>query len=117
MIIEYTYKELKELFRSVEKSGKQRLHICGFIVFSQEIFKKQFSEHDRTYYVSSDNKAYQPNKGGYSIYGNCLDGKDLTVRLEQYMADELAGDNGWKVEKCYIDTDYLVGGKLAMVEI
>lgn len=111
MIIEYTYEELKKLFRSVEEAGRQRLHICGFIVFSQDSFRKEFSERDRTYYVSSDNKAYQAHKGGYSIFANCLDGKDLGVRLEQYMAEELGGQNGWKVERCYIDTDCIMGMK------
>lgn len=109
MIINYTYAELKNLFRQVEDAGKQRLHICGFIVFTNDSFKDDYSEHDRTYFVSSDNKAFQPHKGGYSIFANCLDGKDLGVRIEQYMAAEHGGKDGWKVERCYIDTEQIMG--------
>ena len=39
--------------------------------------------------------------GGYSIFGNCLDGTDQGVRLDWYMAEE-RDINGWKVEDCYI---------------
>ena len=31
-----------------------------------------------------------------------LDGSDKCVRLEAYMADEHGGENGWKIEKCYM---------------
>ena len=40
---------------------------------------------DRTYLVSSNNKAYQSGRLGYSIFGTCLNGKDLCVRLDAYM--------------------------------
>ena len=51
--------------------------------------------------ISSDNKAFWPNMGGYSIFGYCLDGTDQGVRLDYYMAEE-RDINGWKVEDCYI---------------
>lgn len=110
--IEYTYEELTNIFRTIESAGKEQLHLVGFIVFTEDSFTKPYSEEERTYIVSSDNKAFQPNKGGYSIYGNCLDGKDMCVRLERYMAKEKGGKDGWKVETCYIDADNLVGSKL-----
>lgn len=111
--IEYTYEELTSLFRAIEEKGKEQIHIVGYIVFTKDSFTKPYTEEERTYIVSSDNKAFQPNKGGYSIYANCLDGKDLCVRIERYMAKEKGGADGWKVEKCYIDADNLVGSKLA----
>ena len=40
--------------------------------------------------------------GGYSIYASALDGTDMGVRLEQYMADERGGKDGWKIERCYM---------------
>ena len=40
--------------------------------------------------------------GGYSIYGSALDGTDNGVRLEQYMWAEKGGENGWKVDYCYM---------------
>lgn len=109
-LVQYTYEELVNIFRMIEKSGKGKFHIVGFIVFTKDSFPKPYDETSRTYVVGSDNKAFQPNKVGYSIYGNCLDGKDMCVRLEQYMAVENGDKNGWAIERCYIDTDNL-GGK------
>lgn len=90
---------MKELFRKAERAGA---HVCGYITFMQDGFTVQYSERSRTYAVSSDNKAFQPNQGGYSIYGSCLDGTDPCVRLEQYMAAERGGEKGWSVERCYM---------------
>ena len=53
--------------------------------------------------MSSDNKAYRPNMGGYSIFGWAIDGSDPGVRLERYMAAEKGGPNGWKVDYCYME--------------
>ena len=40
--------------------------------------------------------------GGYSIFGSSLDGTDMHVRLDLYMADERGEKDGWKIERCYI---------------
>jgi hypothetical protein len=98
-VLEMSYGEMTDLFTAAERSKK---HITGYIVFSQDSFKSPYSEESRTYCVSSDNKAFIPNMGGYSIYGSCLDGTDQCVRLEQYMAAEKGGKDGWKVERCYV---------------
>ena len=98
--VEMTYAELTSKFREAERVGKE--HLQGYIVFSSDSFEKPYSEEARTYVVSSDNKAFQPNMGGYSIYGSSLDGSDKMVRLEQYMASEKGGKDGWKIEKCYM---------------
>ena len=97
--VELPYAKMKELFRKAERAGT---HVCGYITFMQDGFTVQYNERSRTYAVSSDNKAFQPNRGGYSIYGSCLDGTDLCVRLEQYMAAERGGEKGWSVERCYM---------------
>ena len=34
-----------------------------------------------------------------------MDGSDPCVRLEQYMAVEHGGRNGWQIERCYIKED------------
>lgn len=95
-----TYQELTNRFREAEKLyGK---HLTGYIVFSQASFEKPYPVESRTYVVSSDNKAFQPNKGGYSIFANALDGSDNNVRLERYMASELGGTDGWQIERCYM---------------
>ena len=70
-------------------------------MFTEDSFTEPYTEEQRTYVVSSDNKAYRPKMGGYSIYASSLDGKDRMVRLEQYMAAEHGGKDGWKVERCY----------------
>lgn len=99
---EMTYAELKEAFRAIERSGTNR-HLNGRVVISQDSFTKPYSLESRTYLISSDNKAFQPNMGGYSIYATSLDGSDPNVRLESYLADERGGKDGWKIEKCYLE--------------
>ena len=103
---EVTYSELVSYFKAVEhsKTGKR---LSGYIVFTEDSFTTPYSELARTYRVSSDNKAFQPGMGGYSIYGSALDGTDPCVRLEQYMAVERGGKNGWKIERCYVKTEEL----------
>lgn len=98
-IHELSYGEMTELFANAEQSKK---HISGYIVISQDSFPEHYPESARTYAVSSDNKAFQPNMGGYSIYASAIDGSDPMVRLENYMAAEKGGKDGWKVERCYV---------------
>lgn len=97
---ELSYEDMAQRFRSQERSGTGR-HLTGYIVFTEDSFDKPYSVEERTYVVSSDNKAFKPNMGGYSIYARSLDGKDPLVRLEAYMADEHGGKDGWKIERCY----------------
>ena len=94
-----SYGELTSKFRTVERKGE---HLLGYVVFTADSFDKPYDERSRTYCVSSNNKAFQPNMGGYSIYASCLDGTDPMARLEGYMAAEHGGKNGWKVERCYV---------------
>lgn len=96
-----TYTELKDIFRAHEQSYP-RDHLTANIVFTEDSYTVPYSLAERTYTVSSDCKAFQPNKGGYSIYGSCADGTDRMVRLEKYMAAEQGGPKGWHVEYCYM---------------
>ena len=63
-----TYAELRNLFREHE-STNPREHLTGFIVFTEDTFEHSYPLDSRTYEVSSNNKAFQPGMGGYSIYG------------------------------------------------
>lgn len=99
--IEMSYSELKSRFREAEEKGNE--HLKCYITFTSDSFTEPYSEEARTYVISSDNKAFIPNMGGYSIYGSSLDGKDLMVRLEQYMTEEYGGKDGWKIEKCCLE--------------
>ena len=102
--VDMTYWKLREYFRAAERQGQ---HLTGYIVFSPASFEELYSLEARTYGVSSNNKAFQPNMGGYSIYASSLDGSDPIVRLEQYMAAEYGGKDGWQVERCYMMADEL----------
>lgn len=93
------YSEMAQKFREAEKNGE---HLDGCIVFTEDSFTEKYPLESRTYVVSSDNKAYRPNMGGYSIYATSLDGTDKNVRLEAYMAAEKGGKDGWKIERCYM---------------
>ena len=97
-----TYGELCQLFRSHEENHPKE-HLTGYIVFTEDSFTKKYPLESRTYEVSSNNKAFIPGMGGYSIYGGSVDGSDPCVRLERYMAAEHGGKDGWKVEYCYVE--------------
>jgi hypothetical protein len=79
------------------KGNKERLE--AVVVFTEDSWNKPYTEEQRSYRLSSDNKAFLPNQLGYSIFGDCLDGKDLGVRLDWYMR---INDNPWKVDYCYL---------------
>ena len=96
---ELSYGELCQRFREAESKGE---HLEGRIVFTEDSFTEHYSEESRTYAVSSQNKAFMPGMGGYSIYGSAIDGTDPLVRLDGYMAVEHGGENGWVVETCYL---------------
>ena len=96
---EMSYGELCRQFREAESRGE---HLSGLIVFTEDSFTDHYSEESRTYSVSSQNKAFQPGMGGYSIYASAIDGSDPMVRLESFMAAERGGEDGWVVETCFL---------------
>ena len=95
------YSELKQTFRELKRTSP-REDLTAHIIFTEDSFATQYPLLSRTYSVSSDNKAFWPNMGGYSIFACCLDKtSDQGIRLDWYMAEE-GNANGWKVEECYI---------------
>lgn len=62
--VDLTYQEMRNYFRTAERAGQ---HLTGYIVFSQGSFTQEYSPEGRTYMVTSNNKAYRPNMGGYSL--------------------------------------------------
>ena len=94
------YAELKQLFQEFKRNSPKE-NLTAHIIFTEDSFDEKYSLLSRTYVVSSDNKAFLPNMGGYSIFASCLDGSDPWVRLEWYMAEE-GNPGGWKVKDCYI---------------
>ena len=100
--VDLTYQKLREYFRAAERSGQ---HLTGYLVFSQASFAQEYSLESRTYVVSSDNKAFWSKVGSRSIFASALDGSDPNVRLDQYMAAEQGGPDGWQIERCYMMAD------------
>lgn len=73
-------------------------HLAGVVVFTEDSFNKPYTEKERSYRFTSDNKAFLPNQHSNSIFADCLDNTDLGVRLDWYMH----GEKPWKVEYCYL---------------
>lgn len=95
-----TYLELKAAFQKWNRESHKE-PLTAHITFTPDSFAQEYSLLSRTYAVSSYNKAFRSNMGGYSIFGDSLDGSDTAVRLECYMAQE-GNPKGWEVEDCYI---------------
>lgn len=96
------YNELRNIFCTHE-SSQPKHHLLAYIEFDDVAsWGRKYSPEARTYVVSSDNKAFQPNMNGYSIFGSSLDGSDTNVRLERYMTAEKGGKDGWKIKRCEI---------------
>ncbi len=95
------YSELKQTFRELKRNSPME-NLTAHIIFTEDSFGKPYPLLSRTCRFDSDNKAFWPNMGGYSIFAYCLDKtSDQGVRLDWYMAEEGNAD-GWKVEDCYI---------------
>jgi len=94
------YSELKQIFRELKRTSPKD-DLTAHIIFTEDSFAKPYPLLSRTYRFDSDNKAFWPDMGGYSIFAYCLDGTDQGVRLDWYMEEE-GNIGGWKVEDCYI---------------
>lgn len=96
-----SYSEFCEIMR---EHGRDHANNCdpddaitGVIVYKQSNFKaRTYSTESRSYRVSSCNRRFQDGKLANSLYGDCLDGTDVGVRLDWC---------GWDVEYCYMDEE------------
>ena len=101
------YKQLKQMF-SQHESSYPKIHLTACITFAscdpEDGEKYPWNNwNGRTYAVSSDNDAFQPNKGGYSIYGSSLNRTSgPQTRLDPYISDEYDRKGGLIVEDCCI---------------
>jgi hypothetical protein len=102
-----TWKELCETMYDFNTSngysakGNTKV-LKGVIVFTEDSFSQPYTEKQRSYQFTSDNKAFLPNQCSNSIFADCLDGVDLGVRIDWYMHD---AKQPWKVEHCYLLDD------------
>lgn len=88
--------ERHNIDNNITTKGVDKHPLIGIVVYQQVSFTKEYSEKQRSYRVSSDNKAFIPGQIGSSIFGDCLDGIDIGVRLDWY---------NWRVDYCYFEED------------
>lgn len=94
------YGKLKQIFQELKHHSPME-DLTAHVTFTEDSFDKPYSLLSRTYSFSSDNKAFLSYMGGYSIFGDCLDGTDQGVRLDWYIAEEGRGGS-WNIQNCYI---------------
>ena len=86
-------------FDELRKLGFEKQWKRAVVVFKKSAFAKAYSLLERSYEVSRNNHMFYENTISDGLIGNCLDGKDLNVRLDSYM---FAERNPWPVDYCYI---------------
>ena len=91
--VEMSYPQLKAHFRQAEK---ERNHTTGYIVFTDDSFDKPYTEEQRTYVVSSNNKAFIEGMGGYSIYASSLTARINVCDWKRIWLMNTGGKNGWQ---------------------
>lgn len=101
-----TFAELRDrMFKFNEEHPDGKSTLYGVIVFTEDSFNRPYTETERTYKTTNDQKGFQHGKISNSIFAHCLDGKDYGVRLDWYMRDLNGEKDGWKVEYCYTTTE------------
>lgn len=88
---------ITELYKELEKANDEGVTRHGVIVYREDNWPVVYPIESRSYKVSSDNRAFESGAISNSIFGYSLDGSDMGVRLDLYMAEV-----GWKVEDCYM---------------
>lgn len=86
---------------NITSKGEDKSPLRAMVVFPESTFSKPFTETERSYCFSSDNKGFLPNMNSSSIFGSCLDGTDNNIRLDDYIY------YSWKVDYCYLIYDSL----------
>lgn len=96
-----TFQEVKQTFKDYNRTYDVKYgerspveDMKAVVVFAQSNFTQPYSEKSRSYLVTNrSGKAFFPMPSmSQSVIGDCLDGTDPGVRLDQM---------GWKVEYCY----------------
>lgn len=95
-----TFSELTEAFYKHNEvnnaSFVNKNILTGVIVFKNgPWFKKEFTEIERSYSFSSNNKFFVPCMCGNSIFADCLDNTEHGIRLDAYFGK-------WEIDYCYI---------------
>ena len=85
----------KEHGNTYSSPKKDLPELSAVIVYKASNFTKPYTEKERSYRVTNnDGKAFFEGMLGNSIWGDCLDGKDLRVRLDRHE---------WEIEYAYFE--------------
>lgn len=88
-----TWSEMHNLFMKHNDTNTDKI-LIGYVVYKASNWPdKNFDERTRTYEVCSGDNGFKPGKISNCIYGDCMDGIDVGVRLDWYK---------WDVEYCYM---------------
>lgn len=81
------------LFDAMDECNKTGKHRTAIIVYSADNWPEEnYTETERSYASHSDQWGWNYDRMGRCRIGNCLDGKDLGIRLDAY---------DWKIESWY----------------
>lgn len=93
-----SYAKMEQMFRDYNSThDENKATLSAVVVFKQE--QKGWNRNDytleqRSYRVWNNNRAFQEGKCANSVFGDCLDGTDLGIRLDWYH---------WDVDYCYME--------------
>lgn len=73
--------------------------VTAVVVISEDSFYAPYTEKERSYRFTNHNKAFIPSNLSRSIFADCLDDKEVGIRLDWYLGD------AWKVEYAYIESE------------
>ena len=77
------------------KGDTEAPRITIVAIISETSFDKPFTETERSYAFTNNNKAFLPNMISNSIFAECLDGSEY-IKLSDYVPGY------WAVERCYV---------------
>lgn len=98
-----TLTEIKEKFRTYNRENNiiygcttNVPNITAVIVYKQSNFNKPYTELERSYRIDNccGKAFFDTVSGSQSIRADCLDGKDLGVRIDYYH---------WEIDYCYFE--------------
>lgn len=73
--------------------------VTAVVVITKGSFDRAYTEEERSYRFTNHNKAFIPSNISRSIFADCLDGKEVGIRIDWYLGDS------WEVEYAYIESE------------
>lgn len=88
------FRDQMEEFNRKNPDKQDTAYISVVVVYKSSNWKTPYDERARSYRVWNCNRAFQDGKISNSIFGDCLDGSDVGVRLDWY---------NWDIDYCYFE--------------